>query len=393
MATKINTVGARDALKPRHTPYWHRVRKGAYVGFRKTSATAGGAWLARFRDGDSGKQQVHSLGRIEHLPPNERFDAAVREAEGWFRHRDTGGTAEVLTVGDACREYVLHLLASGRESTSKDADGRFKRWVYSNARFSNTPLLKLTPKIVSDWRVNLAKTMAMPQDKAKDATKPRSASSLNRDMTSLRAALNLARENGHVTTDQAWLAKLRPVENADGRRDVYLDSAQRRKLIDAAPADLATLLQALSLVPLRPGAIAALTVKDFDKRLRVVTIGKDKKGKDRKITLPAQHAAFFESQCKDKLPSAPLFTRADGKAWDKDAWKGPIKDAVHTAKLPLATTAYALRHSAITDLIALHKLDTLTVAQLSGTSLQMIERHYGHLLQDHAANALAKLAL
>ena len=56
-------------------------------------------------------------------------------------------------------------------------------------------------------------------------------------------------------------------------------------------------------------------------------------------------------------------------------------------------TAYALRHSTITDLIALHRLDTLTVAQLSGTSLAMIEKHYGHLLRDHAAKALASLTL
>ena len=63
------------------------------------------------------------------------------------------------------------------------------------------------------------------------------------------------------------------------------------------------------------------------------------------------------------------------------------------AKLPLAATAYALRHSTITDLIVLHRLDTMTVAQISGTSLPMIEKHYGHLLHDHAANALAGLAL
>ncbi|NDG42775.1 MAG: integrase, partial [Betaproteobacteria bacterium] len=39
------------------------------------------------------------------------------------------------------------------------------------------------------------------------------------------------------------------------------------------------------------------------------------------------------------------------------------------------TTAYALRHSTITDLIAVHQLDTMTVAQRSGTSLLMIEKH------------------
>jgi integrase len=77
----------------------------------------------------------------------------------------------------------------------------------------------------------------------------------------------------------------------------------------------------------------------------------------------------------------------------RDAWKYPIKDAVIAAELPPAATAYALRHSTITDLIALHKLDTLTVAQLSGTSLLMIEKHYRHLLREHAAKALASLTL
>ena len=56
-------------------------------------------------------------------------------------------------------------------------------------------------------------------------------------------------------------------------------------------------------------------------------------------------------------------------------------------------TIYTLRHSTITDLIVEHQLDTLTVAQLSGTSLLMIEKHYGHLNQKRASEALAKLAI
>ena len=139
--------------------------------------------------------------------------------------------------------------------------------------------------------------------------------------------------------------------------------------------------------------MASLLVSNFDKRLATLTIGKDKAGQDRKITLPSATAAFFAKQCDGKLPAAPLLARADGEAWNKDSWKYGVKDAVIAAELPIAATAYALRHSVITDLVALHKLDTLTVAQLSGTSLQMIEKHYGHLLREHAATALASLTL
>jgi hypothetical protein len=120
----------------------------------------------------------------------------------------------------------------------------------------------------------------------------------------------------------------------------YLDLTQRRALIAKAPADLAVFLGALSLVPLRPGAMAGLVAGNFDKRLSTLTIGKDKHGQDRKITLPPATATFFAEQGKNKLPTAPLLARADGSAWNKDSWKYPFKDAVIAAELPATATAY-----------------------------------------------------
>jgi integrase len=269
---------------------------------------------------------------------------------------------------------------------------RFVQYV-NDTPLGKIELQRLKPRDIDVWRRSLATTMATPQDRSKAPTRQRSASTISRDMTPLRAALNLALEDGHVTTDAAWKTKMRPLKDADRRRDVYLDLMQRRALIAKAPADLAVFMSALSLVPLRPGAMAALVAGNFDKRLSTLTIGKDNHGQDRKITLPPATATFFAQQGKDKLPIAPLLARADGSAWNKDAWKYPFKDAVIAAELPATATAYALRHSTITDLIALHKLDTLTVAQLSGTSLLMIEKHYGHLLREHAAKALAALTL
>jgi site-specific recombinase XerD len=90
--------------------------------------------------------------------------------------------------------------------------------------------------------------------------------------------------------------------------------------------------------------------------------------------------------------NAPLFIRENGLAWDKDSWKKPLKAAAAAALLPSNTIAYALRHSAITDLVH-GGLDLLTVAQISGTSVAMIERHYGHLRSEVASVALANLVL
>jgi site-specific recombinase XerD len=385
----FSKVVERAKLKPRRDPYWTKLSKGCYLGYRKMSLGGDGTWTARLHDETTGKQVYKPLGAFSELPDHQRYDAAQKAAKEWFEHLGKGGSAQVTTVGDACEKYVRHLRESKGNRAANEAQGRFDRTVLPHRKLAGTELSKLTPAHLEGWRKSLRDK---PTASGARRGETRSDSSLNRDMTCLRAALNLAYRDGLVTSDFAWRSKLRPVKNADRRRDGYLDTDERRKLISHAPDDLANLLRGLSLVPLRPGALAGLTVASYDKRLKTLTVGKDKAGKDRKITLPDATAMFFANLCKDKLPAAPLFCRSNGKAWDKDAWKYPVKDAVKAAKLPDDVTCYTIRHSVITDLI--HSgLDTLTVAQLSGTSVLMIEKHYGHLTRDHARDALARLRL
>ncbi len=394
MAHRIDTVEGRSNLKPRAPTYWQKLSNGCHLGFRKLTASSAGSWMAQAYDPETKKQTRRTLGVFENITPNLQFNAAKKAAESWFDHLGKGGSLESVTVKTACQDYVKHIRAGKGDSQANDIEARFGRWVYET-KIADAELPKLTRKQVDAWRQALVKTpvIANPHaDEADQTTRKRSPSSVNRDMTALRAALNHAHDNAHVTNDLAWRVALRPIENADSSRDAYLDRQQRQALIDKAQPDVALFLTGLATVPLRPGALAALTVASFDKRLGVLTIGKDKAGRDRKIKLPASTAAFFTERAKDKTPAAPLLARTDGKAWDKDAWKKPVKAAAVAAELPASVTAYALRHSSITDLVT-GGLDLLTVAQLSGTSVAMIERHYGHLRADHAAAALATLAL
>lgn len=411
MADKIDTVTARDKLKPRRGQYWHKISKGCFVGYRKMTTESAGTWWARSRDEATGKQTEHALGVLEEFPDHQRFDKATTAARAWFDHLGKGGSTGVTTIKTVCDRYVAHLkttkpkaeltgyamarrAAKGKTTTdvvpaAEDAAARFKNYVLDDAKLAGTDIAKLTPAMLDAWRKRL---QAEPTRSGGNRGKARTSSTLNRDMSCFRAALNLAYTDGLVTSDFAWRGKLLPIKDADRRRELYLDKDQRRKFIDKAPADLAAFLRGLSLLPLRPGALAALTVGNFDKRLSVLTVGKDKAGRDRKLKLPKDTAVIFEEACKDKLPAAPIFARDDGRAWDKDGWKWPVKAAAVAAKLPEGTTAYTLRHSTISDLVH-DGLDLLTVAQISGTSVRMIEQHYGHLRGDVAAEALAKLAL
>lgn len=394
MSRRIDTVEARSKLAARRAPYWTRLVPGCSLGYRKLVAGTAGVWLARVWDGALQKDTWRSLGGFESLPAHERYGAAKKAAEGLAEHMGQGGTPDSLTVLQACKAYVEHLRGEGKTSTADDAAARFARWVDGD-KLARIDVRKLAPHHLRAWRQALIAepVVVNPHAAEKDRqTRTRAASSVNRDMTALRAALNHARESGVAVTDSAWRTALRPLPNAEGRRDLYLDRKQRATLIEKAPPDLALLLKGLALVPLRPGALASLKVADFDKRRGTLTIGADKAGADRRIMLPPETAKFFAERCKDKLPSAPLFSRADGKAWGKDYWKKPVKAAAEAAGLPPEVTAYSLRHSVITDLIGAG-LDVLTVARLSGTSIAMIERHYGHLRAEHAAAALATLAL
>jgi integrase len=138
--------------------------------------------------------------------------------------------------------------------------------------------------------------------------------------------------------------------------------------------------------------LAALTVADFDKRTSELTIRKDKTGKTRRVTISSAAATLFTAQSKSKLPGALLFTRSDGKAWDKETWNGPIQQGTAAAGLAEGITAYTLRHSVITDLVNAN-VPLLTISQIAGTSVEMIERHYGHLVKDAAVEGLNALAL
>lgn len=389
MAIKIDSAAARERLKPRREPYWSRVRKGCFVGVRKMTADSAGSWIARAVDSDTGKDIFRSLGEFGDLPPGQRFDAAKKTAEVWFAHLGAGGAAEAATVQSACRLYVDHLLDTKGERAAKDAEARLRRHVLGNRKLAALELLELKPAHVETWRKSLRDK---PVESGARRGEKRSASALNRDVTALRAVLNHAFACGLIATDFAWRAKLVPVKNADRRREVYLDREQRRAFIEHAAPDVAAFLRGLCMLPLRPGALAALVAGDYDRRLRVLKIGKDKAGEDRRIKLPAATAAAFEEASRGKLPSAPLFGRADGKAFDKDAWKKPVRAAAKAAGLPAGTTAYAIRHSVITDLVHAG-LDLATIAQVAGTSVVMIEKFYKHLRGEVAADALARLAL
>ena len=287
------------------------------------TATSAGTWVLRTTSEDNTKDTYKTLGDYQELPEHQRFDAAMAQASKLVEHIGKGGITTPKTIQDVCENYAAHLRQTKSEKAAIDVERRFKSYVLDDALLAKLEVSKLTPAHVDTWRKRLASRtvkQGMRGIKRKETgyaldklAKLRTPSTLNRDMTPFRAALNLAFEEGWVTTNFAWRGKLKPIDDADKKRDIYLDKAQRTTFIGCAPQDLALFLRGMAMLPVRPGALANLKVSDFDKRLMVLNIKVDKAG-TRTIKLPQSTATLFLDTAKDKLPSAPLFSRECGLA-------------------------------------------------------------------------------
>jgi len=389
MADRVDSKNARSKLEVRREPYWHQLRTGGHLGYRKLEQGEG-TWVAKWRDAATGKRHYKALGTIIDEGKPTAFDKARKEANRWFDDLEGGVSPDVVTVRDACDQYIKAIRRTDEKKANRTA-ADFRRLIDSDI-IANIELGKLRADHLEDWRDRISAPAPRLGRGKRTKETPRAPATVNRDMVPLRAALNRALEDGLIASDIAWRVALKPIKNADRRRGIYLDRKERSRLIEKATDELKPFLRGMALLPLRPGALAALTVADFNPKLKTLRIGIDKSGGERWIKVPPATSDFLAAQAKGKLPAAPLIGTAGGQHWTKDRWKRPIRDAVKAAKLPPATTAYTLRHSVITDLVT-GGLDLLTIAQISGTSVAMIEAHYGHLRQDHAAKALAALAL
>jgi integrase len=381
----LSVVRERDRLRPKsnRTPHWHRLRPGCFVGYRPTTDHAAGIWSAQaYVDG---RRREKALGAFGEFAPSERFQKAKAAAEAFMAVEESGGRSRalVITVEDAARAYV----AKGHGS----AEEHFRLSVYPDP-IGAIKLEKLRRQHLAEW---LDRLKARPVARRKNAGK-RAPASVNREMAPLRAALRLVLPPGQPNTEAAWQEAIKPISAklAVRRRTLYLERQERQALLANISAEALPFAHALCLLPVRPGALAQLTVANLNKKTAELTIpaGIDKGHPERRIHVSAAAFALLAEQAKGKTPLAWLFTRADGKAWDCDYWKVPIREAALAAKLDPTTCAYTLRHSVITDLVN-RGVATLTVAQLAGTSVKMIEDHYGHLLRDAAVEALDALAL
>ena len=364
---QIQLARVREKLPVRRDPYWRMLQTRGYLGFRKTK-TGAGTWIARWRD-ESGKAHFQSLGRVEDLTYSDAAQAAL----AWFLQSE-GGVIASDTVRAVCEAYLAEMKTT--KGDNRDAAQRLGKHVLDNP-IADKRIDKLRPADLQKWRDDLAATGV-------------SASTVNRNLRALRAALQFGYRSGLCSSDRAWkTVKTLPAQQ--GARTQYLDIDQRRKLLEHADADLGSFIRLALMTGARPGELRACTVADFDQLTRTLTLRTRKGNRERERAFPLSGDALVLVQqlAAHRAPQEPLLTYR-GRAWSKDQLAKSFREARDAAGLPGDVVVYTCRHCAAVDSL-LAGIDPMTLAKLLGTSIQMIDQHYHKYLRTSVSACLESI--
>ena len=358
---KIDSKSSRIKLPVRAEPYWHKLTRGNFIGFRRTEN--GGNWIARMRT-ESGKQIYSSFGELSDVHFQDQFDEAKKLAEKWFSNQGEN-TKSGYTIQDAIDDYVKKRKIDNSEKSATDA----KQRLYKHAvpQLGNIKLNKLTMNHVKKFRDSLVRLDSDEQDKLK------SKDGANKLLSFLKAALNLAYKNDIIGSDRAW-KRVESFKDVGTARKVFLTEEQVNELYKNTEKSFHNLVKGALLTGARYGELITATVADLD--VREGTLHLDGKTGKRDCYLSDEGLSHYKELSKDKLPTALLHIRDDGDPYKRSHQFRPMKEAVKLAKLPKETTFYALRHTHISRAL-LAGVNIQVVAENCGTSVRMIEKHYG----------------
>lgn len=374
----ITRKTAREKLEPRREPYWLTLAKGCALGFRRGPDT----WIARFTKRDGSKTYQALQGATE-------YHEAKKAAEEWLGQIASSGvrSPKRATVRAACETYLADLKRHGRADAATTAEKRFKGIIY-NDPIADVALEDATKDDFLEWRERL-----------RPGRQPRS---INRHVRGVVAALNRAVALGHIGNPETWrMSRLADDVEDEGETAVFLSPGQRRAVIAAASSQGAEFFRAIEQTGGRPSELAAAKAGDFDgERVKLShKKGRPPKLRHRYTVLGPKGVALFVRLAKSKLPGALLLTEDGQQQWRPHVWAKEFRRAADIVnesakgadRIPPDASTYSFRHARISELLQVHGIDPLTVANQTGTSLQMIEKHYFRFIASAMREKLAQV--
>jgi len=367
---RLETRSARTSLKAGKR-FWRTIGRGLSLGYRR--GPNGGSWYARLA-----------------LPGN-RYDTKVIGVADDYRDADGVAVLDYFQAQDLARRKAGQMVeAANRYTVAKATEDYLAAAELKQKSFLKTRstlkthilpdlgdrlVCELTKPELEKWLHRVARAPSRRQRKHADQdVERRRKSSANRILSVLKAVLNKAFKDGHVSSDAAW-RRVEPFGKVDAARKVFFTAAQCKRLINRAHGALRQYIQAALYTGARPGKeLEVLRVRDFDPDTGTLHIPDGKTG-ERDVYLSDEGVAFFERVTIGRKPDERILLKDDGSPWGEGHHVRPMRELLDAAKLPREATAYSFRHTFI-SLALLGGINAKVLADSTGTSLRMIEKHY-----------------
>jgi integrase len=256
---------------------------------------------------------------------------------------------------------------------------------------------KLTKDVVSEWhnaratspaKLRTRKGAEKQNERAaddQDALRKRR-STANRDLTVLKAALNLAAETRDWLPVAAW-SKVKAFEGVDIAKRRYLNDDEARRLVNASEPEFRPMVRAALLTGGRYGELRHAKVKDYDRESRTVYLVETKNGDQRPAYLDDDGVQMIEQAIAGKKPAEFIFLRPDGTQWKRSQQLRRMEDAFDRAKID-KTTYHDLRRSYGARL-ARAGVPMAVIAEALGHKDERITRkHYAHLAPSYVSETV-----
>jgi len=351
-----------------------------------------GAFDLRFR-------YVDSIGRVHWPRERSPYPADLARSRQWAAWRRAEIVREIeaeivrveaeraapVTLGDVLDAYAADCRERGTAWSREAARARIIRKTLGAA----TPAAELTAGRIAAWRSEL---------RAHRKLAPRSA---NAYVNIVRAALNLAVERGVLADNpMSGLRNLpeplrEPPALSERQVGALLAACRVWRRYERLPRPdlrrrylpIATRVLIGYYTGGRPESIDALTWRDVDLERGVIVFPSSKR---RRVVCPLEPelvAHLREERARRRPEPGELVLPAPRSGRAAVNWRPPWSRVLALAnrrlepdeQIPPETPLHALRHSRITHLLVAG-LAAQVVAQITGTSLAMLQRHYAHVM-------------
>jgi integrase len=370
---------ARLRLPVKKKPYFVRLDRGLALGYRRTLTA--GTWVMRVTKDDNDWTQAFAKAD-DHEDSNGTTVLTYAEAQTKARELAKGGKSG----GDHTVAAALDRYEDDLKSRGGDIANVSRARGHLTHKLSMKAVSSLTNDDLKAWRDSLNDKKLVP-------------ASINRVITTLRAALNLAAQDsdGRIRNREAWKSGLKAIGGAGRARNVVLLESDVRTIIGAAyrrSDEFGLLIEVLAVTGTRTSQALRLQGENVQADF------KDPRTRKRqpRLMMPASRKGRGEKKKTHQAVPIPeslakrlsgvqgqLLKRPDGDSWTKTNLPVYFEDAIKAVELDSKerVTIKALRHTSIVRQL-LVGVPIRVVAVLHDTSVEMIESNYSEHIADHA---------